>query len=209
MAVFKPTGTSEAMLRAIKPHIRGGTLLDLGCGEGVLGYQLSGQVDKVYASDISPDAVAHVEKTYPSINVRQGHLFAPWNMRFDTIVDDVSGVAEDIAKVSPWFDGVPCQSGYDGADLVVNMLTHAPDHLKYDGKLFFPIVSLSNVNRIKDTARHLFEVELLAHIDFPLPKEMYKYFDLLRGLKCKGIEFKEKFGLIIFYTEIYKATICK
>ncbi len=207
MAVFKPTGTTEALIKAVKPHIKGGTLLDLACGSGIVGHELSSQVDTVYASDISLEAVDYTLTTYPNIIAKQGHLFAPWGMRFDFIVDDVSGVAEDIAKVSPWFDGVPCKSGKDGADLVIEVLTHAPEHLNYGGKIFFPVVSLSNVDRILDTVRHLYKIECLSHTEFPLPKEMYKHVGLLRELKARGIQFQEKFGLIIFFTDIYMGEI--
>ena len=112
-------------------------------------------------------------------------------------------MAEDIAKVSPWFEGVPCASGKDGADLVVKVLEQAPKHLKPNGKLFFPVVSLSNVNRILDTANRLYKIELLSHTNFPLPKEMYEHIDLLRELKKEGIQIKEKFGMILFFTDIY------
>ena len=218
--IFKPTGTSTALINAVKPYLKArafnflnsltpcGTLLDLACGCGIVGNSLSSEVDDIYASDISQEAVDYVSEKYPDIEVKCGNLFDPWeSMKFDYIVDDVSGVAEEIAKVSPWFDGVPCDSGKDGADLVVKVLEQAPKYLNENGKLFFPIVSLSNVDRILDTANRLYKIELLSHTDFPLPKKMYKHIDLLKELKKEGIQFQEKFGLIIFFTDIYMAKV--
>lgn len=206
MAVFKPTGTTDILIKSIKSFITGGRLLDLGCGSGVIGAEFREKC-QVYASDLSLEAITRMKMTYPDIDVRQSDLFEAWDMKFDYIVDDVSGVAEEIAKVSPWFKGVPCNSGKDGADLVVKVLEEASKYLNENGKLFFPIVSLSNVNRILDTANRLYKVELLSHTDFPLPQEMYKYIDLLRELKKEGIQFQEKFGMILFFTDIYMAKV--
>ena len=58
-------------------------------------------------------------------------------MQFDYIIDDVSGISEEIAKISPWFKNVPCTSGIDGTDLVVSVLKEAPKYLKKNGKIFF------------------------------------------------------------------------
>jgi len=207
MSVFKPTGTTDALIKAIKPHIKGGELLDLACGSGIVGASLWKDIDfdQVYASDISPEAIKMVQNKYPYIEARCGNLFEPWlGMAFDYIVDDVSGVAEDIATISPWFDGVPCASGKDGADLVCDVLSQAHLYLEENGTLFFPIVSLSNVERIKDTASKLWKLELLSHTDFPLPKDIP--IEILEGHGKYGIEFKEKFGMVLFYTDIYKAT---
>ena len=204
--IFLPTGTTEAMITAVKPHITGGKLLDLGCGSGVIGSEFT-DICEVYASDLDPDACECVADN-PKIRVRCGNLFEPWkDKKFNFIIDDVSGVAEDIAKVSPWFKGVPCESGKDGADLVCKVLWQAPEYLEENGKLFFPIVSLSNVERILETAKCLYDVTLLSHTEFPLPKEMNDHLGLLRELQKEGIQFKEKFGMIIFFTDIYMASL--
>lgn len=205
MAVFKPTGTSKALIEAVKPHIKGGKLLDLACGCGIVGDSLSGSVDKVFASDISEEAVSFVKKTYPSIDARRGDLFEPWGGElFDYIVDDVSGVSEEVAKLSPWFDGVPCDSGVDGVKLVIKMLLEARDHLHDSGKVFFPALSFSDTGKILELAERFYEVAHLSHTEFPLPKEMYRHIDLLKKLKVGGyISFRERFGMVIWSTDIY------
>ena len=61
-------------------------------------------------------------------------LFEPWSgSKFDVIVDDISGVAQEMAAVSPWFDGVPCDSGRDGTSLVVDIIRAAPGILRAAG----------------------------------------------------------------------------
>ena len=198
MSVFKPTGTSDALIKACKPYITTGKLLDLGCGCGIVGRSLLKDGLDVYASDIGPEATIKVGYPDEPIIVRTGSLFEPWELwKFDFIVDDVSGVSEEVEN--PWFEGVPCESGKDGADLVCKVIEQAPKYLTEHGKLFFPIVSLSNAKRVFHKAEQVFhKVELLSHTEFPLPKEMYKQ-------KINPEYFKERFGIKIFWTDIYLA----
>jgi len=75
------------------------TVLDLGCGSGpiAIALALSG-AQHVYATDLMPRAcelaISNVELNHVQkiVTVLQGDLFEPVNqMKFDIIVDDVSG----------------------------------------------------------------------------------------------------------------------
>ncbi|MFA5974929.1 MAG: methyltransferase [Elusimicrobiota bacterium] len=215
--VFLPTGTSLALLKGVRKRtVRAGVCLDLGCGTGVVGIALSrfGLVQPpLYASDYHADAVESTRLNCGRhdcpVVARQGSLFEPWkDCRFDYIVDDVSGVAEAIARVSPWFKNIPCASGKDGAELVLQVIRQAPRHLRPGGKLFFPVISLSNVKRILSAARERFPtVERLVHEEWPLPPDMHEHLDLLKRLREEGVvTFEEKFGMTICFTDIYVAS---
>jgi len=214
--VFTPTGTSVALIQSIRENIiQPGKTLDLGAGSGILGISLHqfGQVQPpMYASDLSQEAVDCIETNFARygcpIIAKCGSLFEPWeNEKFDYIVDDVSGVAEVIANVSPWFKDVPCQSGEDGTTLVTEVIQSASNYLNPAGKLFFPAISFSNIDRIVKVAGENFShVELLSRQEWPLPKNMYPHMELLKRLQEKGlIQFKEKFGMILWFTEVYVA----
>ena len=180
--VFLPTGTTESLINAVNKFItKPGSLLDLGSGSGVVGMSLHNEgvvSSKLYASDLSQNAVKCIEnncKRYGiEVDARSGSLFHPWKMeKFDYIVDDISGVSENIAEISPWFDKVSCSSGVDGIDLTVQVLRNAKKYLHKNGCLFFPVISLSNVDAVLDVARGVFNnVELLIKVEWPLPKEM-------------------------------------
>ena len=73
------------------------------------------------------------------------------------------------------------------------------------GKLFFPIISLSNEKKILSTAKRNFvNLEKLFSREWPLPKTMYSKKKTLYSLKKKKvINFQEKLGIIIFKTDIY------
>ena len=166
----------------------------------------------IYASDLSKPAVIcsrHNFERYKCLaDVREGTLFEPWlGKKFDVIVDDISGIARSVAEVSPWFQGVPCESGEDGGDLVVDIIRNASEHLEKDGHFFFPVLSLSNVDRILQVANECFDtVERVGRQDWPLPVELKEHVPLLRKLQENGsIKLEERFGMVLCYTEVYCA----
>jgi cyclopropane fatty-acyl-phospholipid synthase-like methyltransferase len=214
--VFKPTGTTDVLIDAVVNNIKkSGKLLDLGCGSGVVGMVLykMGKIDKkLFASDISKNAISQLENNCLSnsvpIDARVGSTFNPWdNMKFDYIVDDVSGISESIAEISPWFDNTSCATGADGTDLIVDVINKSKMHLNDDGKLFFPVLSLSNVNKIVGYAQKEFDnVVKLSRREWIMPKELTSHPEELKKLKNKNIiDYKEKFGMLIWYTDIYVA----
>lgn len=215
--VFLPTGTTTLLIQAVKQAIpKAGAFLDLGCGTGVVGLALylDGVVKgPLYASDLSESAVRCSRENFAShgcpAEVRGGSLFEPWvGHKFDVIVDDISGVAQDVAVVSSWFQGIPCETGKDGTDLVVTILRQAPNYLAPGGRFFFPVLSLSNVDVLLQTARANFSsVERIARLDWPLPPELNRHMPLLRKLAQEGsIKLQERFGMVLCYTEVYCAT---
>ena len=180
--VFLPTTTSECLAEYLL-NIEGETVIDLGCGSGFLAI-LAAKLGaaKVYALDFLQDACdltmknAELNGVADVITCKQGDLFeAMEGIRAETIVNDVSGVAEDLARISGWFpDPIP-SGGPDGADLAVRMFDAAPDHLLPNGRVIFPLISLSNENRILEAAKAKFKkVTLLHERRFPLPPSLSK-----------------------------------
>lgn len=215
--VFIPTATTNILIQSVKDTISSpANLLDLGCGTGIVGIalHLQGLIQiPLYASDLSESAVQCSRDNFKrygcSAEVRSGSLFEPWlDQKFDVIVDDISGIARDIAVVSPWFQGIPCDTGNDGTDLIVEILRYAPQHLNEGGRFFFPVLSLSNVDKILQVAKENFAiVSRVGRQDWPLPAELKMHIPLLRKLNAEGsIKLEEKFGMILCYTEVYCAS---
>ena len=215
--VFTPTGTTHLLIQAVQKTISSSnTLLDLGCGTGVVGLALylHGLIkSRLYASDLSETAVSCSRENFARYDcpaeVRGGSLFQPWaGEKFDVIVDDISGVAQDVAVVSPWFKGIPSATGRDGTALVVDILRHAPQHLNEGGRFFFPVLSLSNVDVLLLEARKNFAaVDLVTRLEWPLPAELKPHIPLLKKLAEEGcIRLQERFGMVLCYTEVYCAS---
>ena len=215
--VFIPTATTNILIQSVKDSISSPVnLLDLGCGTGIVGIalHLQGLIQiPLYASDLSDPAVQCSRDNFKrygcSAEVRSGSLFEPWlGQKFDVIVDDISGIARDIADVSPWFQGIPCDTGNDGTDLIVEILRDAPQHLNEGGRFFFPVLSLSNVDKLLQVAKENFSVvSRVGRQDWPLPAELNKHMPLLQKLNAEGsIKLVEKFGMLLCYTEVYCAS---
>ena len=88
---------------------------------------------------ISADAAALIKENASDLGVpvvaRHGSVFEPWlGESFDYIVDDISGIAPDVAKVSPWFREMSYESGKDGSDREIEAINSAASHLKENGK---------------------------------------------------------------------------
>lgn len=182
--VFQPNKTTEMLLEAALKHsLEGKIALDLGCGSGIIGLSLKklGNVRRGCGSDISDVAVKNARENAARLGLdmdfRSGSLFEPWgDEQFDVILDDVSGVAEPIARLSPWYPPeIHCDAGLDGSEWTTKVLESAHGHLKPGGALIFATVSLSNEVRILEVARSRFpRVECLLKKSWPFKEDFWQ-----------------------------------
>mgnify|MGYP001182428973 CR=1 FL=1 len=213
--VFTPTATSDFLITAVASNIKKvDKLLDLGCGNGIVGISLSrlNKAKRIYCSDISSEAVKIANLNIKLNNCEgkaiESNIFSNWSGRkFDIIVDDISGISEEVAGLSEWFKNVPCDSGLDGTANIEKVLNEARNFLTENGKIFFPAISLSNINKIHEIALKNFQnVKRISHNEWFLPEDLSKNFAKLERLKKDGlIDYCKKFGKLICWTDIYSA----
>jgi methylase of polypeptide subunit release factors len=217
--VFYPTSTTVLLLHVVRKNVSAPPkkILDLGCGCGVVAITLAKLVapeGSVYASDISSEAVQlarqNAEACNAKVECRCGSLFEPWTgMKFDLIVEDVSGMAEPIARISPWYPPqIHSDAGDDGTRWILDVLAQCGDFLAPGGRLFFPVLTLSKEDKILEQARKHFRT--VEHVDeqwYPLSEELVAHFDIIQRLADESAIKIEKRGSRWWWgTKIYYAT---
>ena len=102
-----------------------------------------------------------------------------------------------MAKFSPWFSSVECQTGIGGDKLIKDVFKNVSKYAEKNCKFYFPIISLSDVTSIKSYAEKYFKnMKIVKKKNWPLPETMLPKIDFLRKLKEEGkVDFKERFGI--------------
>ena len=216
--VFAPTQTTHYLLSAIKDNIdkkKKLDVIDMGCGNGVLGISLLkifNNINKMIFTDISIESLRDCEKNMKKNNLEKksyeliiSNVFQRISsQKFDVIINDISGISELVAKISPWFNKVSCESGKNGTKLTMNFLKRYKKYLNKKGKVFFPIISLCNEKIIFNyLKKNNIKYSVILEKNWPMPKSMIKHKNLLKKFKTKRyINFKEQFGILIANTKI-------
>ncbi len=216
--VFQPTQTTYYLLEAIKKKIskkKKIEIIDMGCGNGVLGISLLKTFKNIISlvfTDISSNALKDCKNNINLNYLRKkkydlitSNVFSKIPLqKFDIIINDISGISESVAKLSPWFNNISCKSGKNGTNLTIKFLKDYQKFLKKGGKVFFPIISLSNEKIIFDYLKmNNIKYKIILEKKWPIPKSMMKYIKLLKKLKSKKyINYEEQFGLVVASTKI-------
>lgn len=183
--VFAPTHTSRTIAEALEIQ-PGDTVIDVGCGSGVLSLVSSRLgAGRVIGVDLSDDAIAVARRNAQRLEVtetvefRVGDLLEPARgIQADVIIGDVSGIPDEIAAVSGWFpDGRA--GGPTGAELPAAMLESVRESgcLRPGGHLYLPTGTIQAEGRILEVARRIFgaaNLQSLLEREFPLPEVVAK-----------------------------------
>ena len=216
--VFHPTETTNFLLSSVLKKIDKNKeleILDLGCGNGIIGIFLLKKlkkIKKITFSDLSIKAAKLTKKNLKLNKIKPNKYEIVVsdkfknlsNKKFDIIINDVSGISSEIVKITDWFKNVPSDTGTDGTKLTKSILINFSKHLSEKGLFFFPIISLSNEKKILELIKKLkIKFNILSINPWPVPKVLYKYLDQLKYLKKnKKINFEIKHSFIIANTKI-------
>lgn len=211
--IFAPNLTTNLLIEASKKVIkRKKKVLELGCGSGIISTYLYKKkfINKIYSSDLSQQSVQCAIKNAKYFDadyeIKCSDLFSNWtNQKFDYIINDVSAISEYFNNITNWYKYSANNSGVDGIKLTIKILDIFKYYLKKGGSLIFPIIGLSNKNKILNfIARKKIKCKLILSQEWPLPKELHKYTSLLLDLnKKKIIQVKKKLGFLTTKTEIF------
>ena len=149
--VFRPTLLSEKC--ALNTNFKNKNVLDLGCGIGPLAiYFAKNGASSVDAIDIYDEhlklAKSNADLNKTKVNVFESNLFSNISKKYDLICCDVSGVKEEVARLTGWFpDEVP-KADDSGSNLILDVITYSKEFLKESGELVICTTSFSNEKSI-------------------------------------------------------------
>jgi methylase of polypeptide subunit release factors len=215
--VFQPTLTSKLLGQAIRIPA-GSSVLELGCGVGglaILAVLLGAH--HVDAVDVMPEARTLVEDNAKRngvadhITALTGDIYSSiGSKKYDVIISDVSGVVDEVSRLSPWYpDSIPT-GGYDGADQIVKMLNGAREHLNPGGVLYYPTGTISSTKRTLEAAQQAFgaNIEIVEQIEVPFCQEFKDNMDVMTRLQQEGlIEFATRRSRHLWTLQIYRCWI--
>jgi len=195
--------------------LAGASVLDMGCGVAPIGIgaALSG-ADRVEAIDVMPEACALAAENAKRngvesrVVVAQGQMFTPVDSRrFDVIVCDVSGMADRVARLSPWYPPSIPSGGVDGTGPTLAFLHEVERHLCPGGRAIFPVLSLAAPGVIEREAESLFgsRLALMEEHWIPFDPVLRDHLDELRSLRALGvIDFHERRTRQLWMLRVYQ-----
>lgn len=215
--VFQPSTISRELAAAIdiKPGAVG---IDMGCGCGFLSFVAARLgAGTVIGCDTSEAAVAVARDNATRLGVddvtefRVGSLWEPVaDVHADFIVGDVSGIPDELARVSRWFPDGTAGGGPTGAELPVAMLEAMGDRLKPGGVLYLPTGTVQDDGRILSVARRIFgedNVELVRSRQIPLPAEVVEAPEVQELIEQGVVRLQERNSRYLWTYSTYRCTL--
>lgn len=216
--VFAPTYTSRTIAEALEIE-PGDTVIDVGCGSGVLSFVAARLgAERVIGCDLSAPAVEVARENARRLDLedrvefRVGNLLEPVRgVQADVIIGDVSGIPDEIARVSGWFpDGRA--GGPTGAELPAAMLEsiRENDSLAPGGRLYLPTGTIQAENRILEVARRIFgaaNLQALLSREFPLPDVVARSMAVARMMKEGILDLHARGSRLLWRLQVWRCVL--
>ena len=135
---YEPREDSFLLLSFIKKYASG-SVLDMGCGFGVLAKEAMKYSKDVLAADIDKEAVEHCKKQ--GINAVKSNLFSNIKNKFDLIMFNPPYLPADERESIK--DAIALAGGRKGNEIIERFLKDAKKHLNKNGKMLIIASSLS------------------------------------------------------------------
>ncbi len=212
-ATFIPSTISNLLADTMEIE-PGQKVVDVGCGTGVLSIVAAKLgAGFVYGVDAAPGTVevatanAAAQGVADRTSFFEGDLFEPLPVEdeeVDVVIGDVSGIPDDIARVSGWFPS-GLSGGPSGAELPMRMLEEARRILRRGGRLLLPTGSLQDESTILAKARSIFgSIRQLAERPIPLPSALAESPEVLRLLRERVIELTQRGSRLLWTTRVWE-----
>jgi protein-L-isoaspartate O-methyltransferase len=209
---FSPTHTSKSLADALEigPD---DTVIDVGCGSGVLAFVAAKLgAKRVYGCDLSAGAVRAATENAKLLGLddvcefRQGDLLDPMrDVQATVLIGDVSGIPDEIAAASGWFEDVPA-GGPTGAELPVKFVRSIGETLAPGGRLYLPTGTIQDEKAILVAVREVFgdRIESVIEREFPLPDLVARSKAVARMVKEGLVSFRQRGSRLLWQLRIWR-----
>ncbi len=163
--VYNPSDDSFLLLRNldVKP---GQSLLEVGCGSGLISIHAATLGVSVTATDISPMAVectrTNANKNGVRVNARLSDLFDNVSGYFDLIVFNPPYLPSETRSTS-WIEK-SWSGGEEGSETAVRFLGQAWQHLAPGGTIYLVLSSIGGLMSVLKAAKERYECEMLEEV---------------------------------------------
>ena len=182
--VFRPTLLSEKC--ALNTNFKNKNILDLGCGIGPLAiYFAKNGAKSVDAIDIYDEHLKFAKKNSDlnnvKVNVFESNLFQNVSKKYDLICCDVSGVREEVARLTGWFPEEVPKADDSGANLILNVIANSKKFLKENGELVICTTTFSDEKSIFAAFEKFFpdSYQKIYSEEVPFSKRLNQNIDIL------------------------------
>ena len=173
--VYPPSEDSVMLIEALDVS-PGETILEIGCGSGVVSIHCARYGADVVCGDINPAAVrltrANAERNGVILEAVETDVFSGIDGTFDTIIFNLPylPVQEEGALAKAW------SGGTDGMGPLPRLVEDAPNHLREGGRIVIVVSSLMDQSKLE---------AMLAHCNVKVIAELPLFFERLRVLEIR------------------------
>lgn len=212
---FAPSWVSTLLGDAMDIQ-EGDTVIDMGCGSGVL---------SIVAAKLGAGRILGVDSAQNTAEVGrlnaekhgvadrtdfyEGDLFEPLpsDVQADLIIGDVSGIPDPVARVSGWFPSGQ-GGGPRGSELPIRMLEEAPKWLRSGGRVLLPTGSIQDEPAILQVARSLFDsLTQRAEKRLPLPAGLSDAPEVLQLMRDRVVDLTRRGSRLLWHARVWECSL--
>jgi len=189
--VFVPTHQGLFFANNLKVK-KGGSVIDVGTGCGILAILAAKEGGIVSATDINPIAIENAQKNAKrnkvKINFEQGSFFGNFNKKFDIIIANLPQeiLPDDFKMKSESYLVKSLDGGLHGNSVLLKFLELAKKHMKERSRIYIFLYSGTNYLQTIERILKNYEIKLSAMHFGDLPEFMVDNVEKYEELNRKG-----------------------